>query len=92
MDMDIEETHEQPPRPGTDLAPSPISPTTGPSPEPNSVPSPPLRGELLDLIALLVLITVATSVFAIAGPAALTSITGVGVGLFTLWRSARTAR
>lgn len=60
--------------------------------EPGSVPPRPVHRELLDLAALLVLITLATLVFAIAGPTALTTITGVGVGLFTMWRSARTGR
>ncbi|WP_328583599.1 hypothetical protein [Streptomyces sp. NBC_00370] len=49
----------------------------------------PLRERLLDLVALLVLITLATVVFKVAGPTAFTAVTGAGVGLFGVWHSSR---
>ncbi|MBT2367115.1 hypothetical protein J7E88_17825 [Streptomyces sp. ISL-10] len=41
---------------------------------------------VLELIALLCLITLATVVYAAAGPEAFAAVTGVGGGLFTTWR------
>ncbi|GED85798.1 hypothetical protein ACIQMV_17090 [Streptomyces sp. NPDC091412] len=42
---------------------------------------------VLDLIALLALTTLAALVFMVAGPAAFTAVTSVGVGLFATWRT-----
>jgi hypothetical protein len=53
----------------------------------------PLSGErILDLVALLVLIALAAVVFTVAGPAAFTAVTSVGVGLFATWRSTQRPR
>ncbi len=51
-------------------------------------PSPAAPGQqVLDLVALLVLIAMSAAVFALAGPGALTAVTSVGLGLFATWRS-----
>jgi hypothetical protein len=47
----------------------------------------PSTGRVLDLIALVILITLSTLVFTVAGPAAFTAVTSVGIGLFATWRS-----
>ncbi|MGW2007029.1 hypothetical protein [Streptomyces nigrescens] len=44
------------------------------------------RDRVLDLVALMVLITLATGVFMLAGPEAFTAVTSVGLGLFAAWR------
>ncbi|MFF7635537.1 hypothetical protein ACFZB9_20625 [Kitasatospora sp. NPDC008050] len=46
----------------------------------------PIRDRVLDLVALLLLITLAAAVFLIAGSAAFTAVTSVGLGLFATWR------
>ncbi|MFF7341756.1 hypothetical protein ACFZAT_31140 [Streptomyces sp. NPDC008163] len=58
-----------------------------PAPErPASTPAS-MRGRVLDLIAFVVLLTVAACVFAIAGPAAFTTVTSVGMVMYSTWRS-----
>lgn len=47
----------------------------------------PSSGHVLDLVALVVLIALAAIVFTVAGPAAFTAVTSVGMGLFATWRS-----
>ncbi|MGC9541744.1 hypothetical protein [Streptomyces sp. UG1] len=47
----------------------------------------PLSERVLDLIALLLLMALAALVFILAGPAAFTAVTSVGVGLFATWRT-----
>ncbi len=64
---------------------SPAAPQ--PVPTPGSVPEAPTLDRVLDLIALLTLITLATGVFMLAGPEAFTAVTSVGLGLFAAWRS-----
>nr|WP_030882213.1 hypothetical protein [Streptomyces sp. NRRL B-24051] len=44
------------------------------------------RDRVLDLVALLVLITLSAGVFMLAGPEAFTAVTSVGLGLFAAWR------
>ncbi|SCE42702.1 MULTISPECIES: hypothetical protein [unclassified Streptomyces] len=56
------------------------APTSGP------VPEAPTRDRVLDLVALLILITLVTGVFMLAGPEAFTAVTSVGLGLFAAWR------
>ncbi|GAA2996622.1 hypothetical protein GCM10010519_31980 [Streptomyces lactacystinicus] len=46
----------------------------------------PIRDRVLDLVALLLLITLAAAVFLIAGSEAFTAVTSVGLGLFATWR------
>lgn len=48
-----------------------------------------LRARVLDLVALLALLSLATTVFLAAGAEAFTVVTSVGVGLFSAWRHAR---
>ncbi|WP_280911605.1 hypothetical protein [Streptomyces sp. SAI-208] len=38
------------------------------------------------MVALLILITLVTGVFMLAGPEAFTAVTSVGLGLFAAWR------
>lgn len=65
----------------------PSSPATSPAvPTPGPVPEAPTRDRVLDLVALLILITLATAVFMLAGPEAFTAVTSVGLGLFAAWR------
>ncbi|WP_441249253.1 hypothetical protein [Kitasatospora sp. McL0602] len=59
-----------------------------PCPPPEPV-RPPGHDRWLDLVGLVALIILATVVFTVAGPTGLTSVTGVGAGLFATWRSAR---
>ncbi|MEQ4610268.1 hypothetical protein ACWFQ7_11515 [Streptomyces bacillaris] len=46
----------------------------------------PTRDRVLDLLALLILITLAAGVFMVAGSEAFTAVTSVGLGLFAAWR------
>ncbi|KMS74371.1 hypothetical protein ACM01_13800 [Streptomyces viridochromogenes] len=65
----------------------PNSPATPPAVHtPGPVPEAPTRDRVLDLAALLILITLATGVFMLAGPEAFTAVTSVGLGLFAAWR------
>ncbi|MFE7614587.1 hypothetical protein [Streptomyces sp. NPDC057496] len=48
-----------------------------------------MREQGLDLAALVVLIVLACTVFAVAGPEAFSAVTCVGVGLFSTWRARR---
>lgn len=63
---------------------SPSAPLAVPPAGP--VPEASIRERVLDLVALLVLITLAAFVFALAGPTAFTAVTGAGMGLFATWR------
>ncbi|MBD0707667.1 MULTISPECIES: hypothetical protein [unclassified Streptomyces] len=45
----------------------------------------PTRGRVLDLVALMLLITLVAGVFMIAGSEAFTAVTSVGLGLFAAW-------
>ncbi|MEU9962773.1 hypothetical protein [Streptomyces malaysiensis] len=63
---------------------SPAVPQAVPTSEP--VPEAPTRDRVLDLVALLILITLVTGVFMLAGPEAFTAVTSVGLGLFAAWR------
>jgi hypothetical protein len=45
------------------------------------------KARILELAALVVLLGLSTAVYAWAGPAALTAVSGVGTGLFATWRS-----
>ncbi|MBW8482053.1 hypothetical protein [Actinomadura parmotrematis] len=48
---------------------------------------PPTTGErLIELAALLSLLAICAGVFLLTGPQTFTSVTGVAVGLYTLWR------
>lgn len=47
---------------------------------------------VLDLIALMGLISISAVVFIIAGPVAFTTVTSVGMGLFASWRAAQKPR
>lgn len=49
-------------------------------------PSPSRRDRVLDLIALLSLLTVMTVVYLATGPEVFAAVTGVSAGLFTTWR------
>ncbi|MFC9861683.1 MULTISPECIES: hypothetical protein [unclassified Streptomyces] len=71
--MDENEETTQPPAPRT-------VPTAEPSREA------PTHERVLDLAALLILITLATGVFMLAGSEAFTAVTSVGLGLFAAWR------
>ncbi|WP_171075819.1 hypothetical protein [Streptomyces sp. YIM 121038] len=68
-----------------------IEETTAPS-VPQTVPTAgptreaPLHERVLDLAALLILITLAAGVFMLAGAEAFTAVTSVGLGLFAAWR------
>ncbi|WP_143203519.1 hypothetical protein [Streptomyces sp. CB01580] len=64
----------------------PMSAPAGRQPE-DQLSIPALRERVLDLIALLILIALAALVFVVAGPAAFTAVTSVGVGLFATWRT-----
>ncbi|MFE9173566.1 hypothetical protein ACFYNZ_29585 [Streptomyces kebangsaanensis] len=50
------------------------------------MPPAPIRERVLDLVALLILISLAAAVFMLAGPEAFTAVTSVGLGLFAAWR------
>ncbi|MGC5402121.1 hypothetical protein ACPXCP_41105 [Streptomyces sp. DT20] len=50
------------------------------------------RDRVLDLIALLGLISISAVVFIIAGPVAFTTVTSVGMGLFASWRAGQRPR
>lgn len=63
---------------------SPSTPQAVPTPVP--VSEAPIRDRVLDLVALLALVTLAAIVFMVAGAAAFTAVTGVGLGLFATWR------
>ncbi|GAA2635221.1 hypothetical protein GCM10010425_40940 [Streptomyces spororaveus] len=65
----------------TTAPPAPRTPATS---EP--APEAPIHERMLDLAALLILITMATGVFMLAGPEAFTAVTSVGLGLFAAWR------
>jgi len=52
--------------------------------QPSAVPT---GQQILDLVALLVLISLSTVVFILAGPGAFTAVTSVGMGLYATWRS-----
>lgn len=65
----------------TTTPPAPRTPTTA---EPAR--EAPIHERVLDLAALLILITLATGVFMLAGPEAFTAVTSVGLGLFAAWR------
>ncbi|MFG2819564.1 hypothetical protein ACGFX4_09070 [Kitasatospora sp. NPDC048365] len=52
-------------------------------------PSAPTGERVLDLVALLLLIALAATVFVLAGPGAFTAVTSAGMGLFATWRSRR---
>ncbi|MFJ3636218.1 MULTISPECIES: hypothetical protein [Streptomyces] len=68
-----------------------IEETTVPS-VPQTVPTAvparevPIHERVLDLTALLILITLAAGVFMLAGSEAFTAVTSVGLGLFAAWR------
>ena len=86
-----------------DNNPAPTAPTAVPTPvhprgeasgpDPDSIdpapqsPTLPIGERVLDLIARLLLIALSTVVFTVAGPAAFTAVTSVGLGLFATWRS-----
>jgi len=75
--------------PPTEASPAPITggKIVSPAPErPASTPTS-MRGRVLDLIAFVVLLTVAAGLFTIAGPAAFTTVTSVGMVLYSTWRS-----
>jgi hypothetical protein len=72
----------EPNEPNEKSNPGPPVRRTEPSPET-------LRARVLDLVALLSLLTLATTVFLAAGAVAFTVVTSVGVGLFSAWRQAR---
>ncbi|MFE0457873.1 hypothetical protein ACFW1A_01265 [Kitasatospora sp. NPDC058965] len=82
MEIDANSPHPSVAGPGSHTAAGPV-----PSPEPT-----PTRERLLDLVALLLLIVLATVVFAVAGPTAFAAVNGAGVGLFATWRAARPRR
>ncbi|MFJ9693148.1 hypothetical protein ACWGKU_21915 [Kitasatospora sp. NPDC054768] len=63
---------------------SPSSPRVDSRSRPVSVE--PIRDRVLDLVALLLLTTLAAAVFLIAGSEAFTAVTSVGLGLFASWR------
>lgn len=84
--VDMMRNNDTPP---TEASPAPLNKgkTISPAPErPASTPAS-MRGRVLDLIALVVLLAVAASVFTIAGPTAFTTVTSVGMVLYSTWRS-----
>ncbi|MFF8611991.1 hypothetical protein [Streptomyces sp. NPDC015350] len=62
------------------------SPAPRPAPAQGSVEEASPRDRVLDLVALLVLITLSAGVFMLAGAEAFTAVTSVGLGLFAAWR------
>ncbi len=61
-------------------------PAAQPAPTQGTVREASPRDRVLDLVALMILITLATGVFMLAGPEAFTAVTSVGLGLFAAWR------
>jgi hypothetical protein len=55
---------------------------------PDNPPAAPAR-RILDLVALLAVLSAATVIFVVAGPEAFAAVTTGGVGLFTTWRGRR---
>lgn len=55
----------------------------------DAAPPATLRERVVDLLALLALLTGACAVFAVAGAEAFAVVTSVGMGLFSTWRARR---
>lgn len=72
------------PQPGENNTSASAATGTGPAPLAVTAST---RERVLDLVALLALITLSAVVFSVAGPAAFTAVTSVGMGLFATWRS-----
>ncbi|MFJ8437248.1 hypothetical protein ACIQ9P_38750 [Kitasatospora sp. NPDC094019] len=49
----------------------------------------PTRDRILDLIALVLRLAAATTVFVLVGTGAFTAVTSVGMGLYATWRTRR---
>ncbi|MFD8752528.1 hypothetical protein ACFV0O_16335 [Kitasatospora sp. NPDC059577] len=59
------------------------------SPDPDAEATGSARHRMLDLIALVTLLVIATGVYLTAGSGGFSVITGAGVGLYGLWRARR---